>query len=85
MKRHRVFIVISCAVCVSGVLSWLLSHRWAGWEEISKLVSKGDNMPIVGLIPLTIFFTYLALSEALRHDELIRQGREDEILDEMNR
>ena len=83
MKRHRAFIIISIAVCIAGYLSWAVNPQWPGWEEIYKMVSKGDNMPIAGLIPLIIFFTYLAMAEALRHDRLIRQGREDEILDEM--
>ncbi len=54
-----------------------------GWEYILDIVGKGDNMPIAGLIPIIAFFTYLSLDEAFRHDRLIKQGREDEILDEM--
>ncbi len=53
------------------------------WENFLLIVSKGDNMPIAGLIPIITFFTWLALREAFRHDRLIRQGREDEVLDEM--
>ena len=83
VRRHGTFIIISIAVCVEGYHSWYVNPTWSGWEEIYKMVSKGDNMPIAGLIPLIIFFTYLALSEAFRHDRLIRQGREDEVLDEM--
>ncbi len=52
-------------------------------ENFILIVSKGDNMPIAGLIPIIAFFTWLALSEAFRHDRLIKEGREDEILDEM--
>lgn len=83
MKRHRGFILLSVLTVVGGVALYFGTARWSGWEEIYKMVSKGDNMPIAGLIPLIIFFTYLAISEGLRHDRLIRQGREDEILDEM--
>jgi hypothetical protein len=83
MRRHRAFILISIAVCVAGYLSWFFNQAWPGWEYIYTMVSKGDNMPIAGLIPLIVFFTYLSMSEALRHDRLIRQGREDEVLDEM--
>jgi hypothetical protein len=54
-----------------------------GFENLMEIVGKGDNMPIAGLIPIIIFFTWLALSEAFRHDRLIAQGREEEILDEM--
>ena len=83
MRRHSTFIILSIATCLAGFLSWVMYPLWHGWEEIYKMVSKGDNMPIAGLIPLIVFFTYLALSEAFRHDRLIRQGREDEVLDEM--
>jgi hypothetical protein len=55
------------------------------WENFLEIVSKGDNMPIAGLIPIIIFFTWISLKEAFRHDRLSRQGREDEILDEMYR
>ena len=85
MRRHRAFLILSLLTVLAGVFGWYTSQRWHGWEEIMKMVSKGDNMPIAGLIPLIVFFTYLALSEAFRHDRLIRQGREDEVLDEMYR
>jgi hypothetical protein len=54
-----------------------------GFENLMEIVGKGDNMPIAGLIPIIIFFTWLSLREAFRHDRLIAQGREEEILDEM--
>jgi hypothetical protein len=53
------------------------------FENLLEIVGKGDNMPIAGLIPIITFFTWLALREAFRHDRLIAQGREEEILDEM--
>ncbi len=83
MGRHRAFILSSLATVAGIFLAWYSNPTWAGWDEILKMVSKGDNMPIAGLIPLIVFFTYLSLSEAFRHDRLIRQGREDEVLDEM--
>jgi hypothetical protein len=81
--RHKGFILVSLLACVVGFFSWLATAEWRGWEYILQIVSKGDNMPIAGLIPIIIFFTYLSLDEALRHDRLIKQGREDEVLDEM--
>jgi len=56
---------------------------YEGLENLLEIVGKGDNMPIAGLIPIIIFFTWLALREAFRHDRLIAQGRADEVLDEM--
>ncbi len=83
MGRHRGFILISILVVVAGVAAWYFNQRWDGWEYILQIVGKGDNMPIAGLIPIIAFFTYLSLDEAFRHDRLIKQGRADEILDEM--
>jgi len=56
---------------------------YEGLENVLEIVGKGDNMPIAGLIPIIAFFTWLSMSEAFRHDRLISQGREEEILDEM--
>ena len=81
--RHKGFILLSLLTLVVGVVAWYATRTWRGWEYILEIVSKGDNMPIAGLIPIIIFFTYLSLDEAFRHDRLIKQGREDEVLDEM--
>jgi hypothetical protein len=83
MGRHKGFVGVCIALCAVGVLVWYGNQEWHGWEYIASIVGKGDNMPIAGLIPIIAFFTYLALDEAFRHDRLIKQGREDEILDEM--
>jgi hypothetical protein len=83
MGRHKGFIGVSLFLCVLGVVAWYFSRTWHGWEYIADIVGKGDNMPIAGLMPIIAFFTYLSLDEAFRHDRLIKQGREDEILDEM--
>jgi hypothetical protein len=81
--RHKGFILLTILTVLAGFVTWYFTQRWDGWEYILEIVGKGDNMPIAGLIPIITFFTYLAMSEALRHDRLIRQGREDEVLDEM--
>ncbi len=83
MARHRGLLVVTLLLMLGGYLSWAVSKSWEGWEYILQIVGKGDNMPIAGLIPIICFFTYLSLDEAFRHDRLIKQGREDEILDEM--
>jgi hypothetical protein len=46
-------------------------------------VTKPDNIPIVGMLILVIFFTWLGLREAFRNDKLIEEGKEDEIPNEM--
>jgi hypothetical protein len=83
MGRHRGFILVALLAIAAVALAWYFNQRWEGWEYILLIVGKGDNMPIAGLIPIITFFTYLALDEAFRHDRLIKQGREDEVLDEM--
>lgn len=54
-------------------------------EYFLEIVSKGDNIPIAGMIPIVAFFTWLALREAFRHDRLAREGREEEIIDQMHK
>src|SRR6201996_55501 len=83
MQRHRGLFIVTALLVVAGFLSWYLTPTWDGWEYILDIVGKGDNMPIAGLIPIIAFFTYLSLDEAFRHDRLIKEGREDEVLDEM--
>ena len=69
---------------LAALSAWPTAEEFhEGVENLMEIVGKGDNMPIAGLIPIIIFFTWLAMREAFRHDRLIAQGREEEILDEM--
>lgn len=52
-------------------------------EYFLQIVTKGDNIPIAGLIPIVIFFAWVALRQAFRADKLIREGREKEIVEDM--
>ena len=56
----------------------------AFWQFVDILV-KPDNIPIVFMMVLGMFFTWLGFKQALRNDRLSEQGREDEILKEMHR
>lgn len=47
------------------------------------ILTLPDNIPIVGLMVLLFYFTYLALREARKNDELERQGRYEEIISRM--
>jgi len=53
--------------------------------EFVEMMFRPDNVPIVGMLFLVLFFTYLGFREARRNDELTAQGREDEILNDMQR
>jgi hypothetical protein len=44
--------------------------------EFSAIVTKPDNVPIVGMVYLLAFFTWLATYRAVQNDERIEQGLE---------
>jgi len=52
-------------------------------RQFLEILLKPDNIPIAGMLVLVLFFTWVALRQALRNDRLAEQGREDEILREM--
>jgi len=55
----------------------------SGLHNFLEIVTKPDNIPIVAMLILVIFFTWLGLREAFKNDKLIKEGREDEIPNEM--
>lgn len=57
----------------------------SAWSEFLEMMVRPDNLPIVGMLFLVFWFTYLGFREARRNDELIAQGREDEILSDMQK
>jgi len=54
-------------------------------HQFLDILLKPDNIPIAGMLVLVLFFTWVGFKEALKNDRLIEQGREDEILKEMQR
>jgi hypothetical protein len=54
-----------------------------GWQNFLEIVTKPDNIPIVAMLILVIFFTWLGLKEAFKNDKLIEEGKEDEIPNQM--
>ena len=55
------------------------------WDQFAEILLKPDNIPIVGLMFLIWYFTWLAFREARKNDQLIDEGRADEILKEMQK
>ena len=55
----------------------------SGLYYFMEIVSKPDNIPIVGMLILVLFFTWVGLRQALRNDRLTDKGREDEIPERM--
>ncbi|MBT3879045.1 MAG: hypothetical protein HON76_00865 [Candidatus Scalindua sp.] len=37
-------------------------------ENLWHIISKPDNIPILGLMVLLVFFTWLSFSQAFEHD-----------------
>jgi len=58
-------------------------QEMSGLQNFLEIVTKPDNIPIVGMLILVVFFTWLGLREALKNDKLVEEGREDEIPNEM--
>jgi len=55
----------------------------SGLHNFLEILTKPDNIPIVAMLILVVFFTWLGLKEAFKHDKLIEEGKEDEIPNEM--
>ena len=55
----------------------------SGLDQFIEILTKPDNVPIAGMLLLILFFTWMAFREARKNDQLIEEGREDEVLKEM--
>lgn len=55
----------------------------SGLQNFLAIVTKPDNIPIVGMLILVIFFSWIGLRQAFKNDQLIEQGKEDQIPNEM--
>lgn len=55
----------------------------SGWQNFLEIVTKPDNIPIVAMLLLVLFFTWLGLKQGLKNDKLIEEEKEDEIPNEM--
>ena len=58
-------------------------HEQSALSLFLEIAFAPDNIPIVGMMFLVMFFTYLGFKEARKNDQLIAQGREDEVLKQM--
>lgn len=54
-------------------------------EQFLDILTKPDNIPIVGMVVAIGVCLWVWLKQALKHDRLIREGKEDQIRDEMVR
>ncbi|MFQ5477344.1 MAG: hypothetical protein ACE5E4_01875 [Candidatus Binatia bacterium] len=70
------FVLLSAAVS---------THQLTPWGQFVQIISKPDNMPVAGALLLVFFFSWIALRQAFYYDRLRAEGREDEILTEMQK
>ncbi|MFI5396612.1 MAG: hypothetical protein ACHQ9S_13850 [Candidatus Binatia bacterium] len=58
-------------------------HEPSALGQFLSIMLQPDNIPIVGMMVLVFFFTYLGLREARKNDQLIAEGKGDQVLKEM--
>lgn len=68
---------------MTGLFSAAGAQPTTAWEQFVEIISKPDNMPVAGALVLVVFFTWVAMREALHNDRLIREKRKDQILADM--
>ncbi len=54
-----------------------------GLQNFLEILTKPDNIPIVGMLLLVLFFTWIGLRQAFKNDRLTEEGKKDEIPNEM--
>ncbi|HTY57104.1 MAG TPA: hypothetical protein VMB26_17985 [Candidatus Binataceae bacterium] len=57
----------------------------SGLQQFLDIVTKADNIPIAGMMLLVLFFTYIGFKQARRNDQLIEEGKRDQIIVEMRK
>jgi hypothetical protein len=56
-----------------------------GLQQFLDILTVPDNVPIMAMLILVMFFTYVALKQARRNDQLIEHGHRERIIDEMRK
>ncbi|HYL57861.1 MAG TPA: hypothetical protein VEU51_03250 [Candidatus Acidoferrales bacterium] len=56
-----------------------------GLQQFLEILTVPDNIPIIGMMLLVMFFTYISLKQARRNDQLIEHGHRERIIDEMRK
>lgn len=57
----------------------------SGLQQFLIILTQADNIPIMGMMLLVLFFTWMAMKQARRNDQLIEHGHRDRIIDEMRK
>jgi hypothetical protein len=70
---NRKWVYLIAALVILGVLMLFVED----WHQLWKISSTPDNVPIVALLPLVIFFTWLGVKQMKANDRLIDQLEAD--------
>ena len=65
-RSNRWLLWLVGTLAVLGVFALMVDD----WGQLWKISSAPDNVPIVGMIPLVIFFTWLGLKQSKENDQL---------------
>src|SRR3989440_12668793 len=66
-SRRNKFIGLALVIVLLGLFVYSVQD----WHQIWKIVSAADNVPIVGMLFLVPFFTWLGIRQARANDNLI--------------
>src|SRR5688500_2469082 len=69
----------------AGGLGEKAHHEPSGLHNFLEIVTKPDNIPIVAMLFLVLYFFGLSLKMGLENDRLTAKGEKDRIYDRMNK
>src|SRR5215210_4956197 len=75
-RRKPWLLWLVVALGALGVLAFFVED----WGQLWKISSAPDNIPIVGMIPLVVFFTWLGLKQSRDNDQLVEELEQDPAL-----
>ena len=67
--NRRWLLWLVAALALVGILSLFIED----WGQLWKITSAADNIPIVAMIPLVAFFTWLGIRQSKNNDQLIER------------
>ena len=72
-RSSRWWLWLIVALAIVGLLALMVED----WHQLWKISSAPDNVPIVAMIPLVAFFTWLGIKQARNNDGLIGELEAD--------
>ena len=60
-------------------------HEPSGFHNFMEIVTKPDNIPIVAMLFLVLYFFWLSIKMGLENDKLTERGEKEHIYNRMNK